>query len=41
VPQVVAPVAALVMHKHVVKKHKQKHGIHRAPATATEPPFFD
>jgi hypothetical protein len=30
----VAPVAAPVEPKHIVKKHKRKHAAHRAPATA-------
>jgi hypothetical protein len=37
VPQIVAPVAASVVHKHVVKKHKRKHTVHRAQATTAEP----
>jgi hypothetical protein len=37
VPQVVAPVAAPVVHKHPVKKHKRKHVNHRAPAMTTKP----
>jgi len=34
VPQIVAPVAAQVVPKNVVKKRKRKHTAHRAPATA-------
>jgi Protein of unknown function (DUF4236) len=37
VPQVVAPVAAPVTPKHVVRKHRGKHAAHRAAATATKP----
>ena len=37
-PQITVPVAAPVAPKHVVKKHKQKHVAHRAPATAAEAP---
>jgi Protein of unknown function (DUF4236) len=37
VPQTVAPVAAPVTPKHVVRKHKRKHAAHRAPATTKEP----
>jgi hypothetical protein len=36
VPQIVAPVAAPVVHKHVVKKRKRKHVAHRVPATTTK-----
>ena len=34
VPQTVAPVAAPVTPEHVVKKHRRKHAVHRAPVTA-------
>jgi hypothetical protein len=37
VPQTVAPVAAPVVPKHEVKKHKGKHSIHCAPGTTTKP----
>ena len=37
VQQIVAPVAAPVPPKHVVKKHRRKHAAHRAPATAAKP----
>jgi hypothetical protein len=38
VPQIVAPVAAQVGPKHVVKKHHRKHAAHRTPATAVVTP---
>lgn len=34
--QTVAPVAVPVAPKHVVKKRKRKHTVHRAPGTATK-----
>jgi hypothetical protein len=36
VPQVAAPVAVPVVPKHVVKKHRRKKVVHRAPATKTK-----
>jgi hypothetical protein len=36
VPQVVVPVAAPVVHKHAVKKHRRKHVAHKATATTTK-----
>jgi hypothetical protein len=38
VPQIVAPIAAPVTPKHVVKKHRRKHAAHRIPATAVVTP---
>jgi MFS superfamily sulfate permease-like transporter len=35
VPQIVAPDAAQVVPKHIVKKHKQKHATHGAGAMTT------
>ena len=37
VPQTVAPVAAPVTPKHVVKKHRRKKVVHRAPVPAAKP----